>query len=637
MAAALQDAGGVHTELKLSHHHSAWTHRVAGTETSNAPLVGYSMDRSIFRRCIKTLLDDGRIKETDAVIPTSTGRWTTVKILYLADKPMEEVQTYIRGISNATQNILAPKHTAKREQLQKFTEIRMPNLTGAFNARGDASNTSPAGESIVNRRSVLLRELNVIGALYGYKSGRCMRLELLHRAITATIESSVDATSVVSKFPRIISIPFLFEELTLGDWVHCVSQSHYDPDLERLTQTEEGRATKLKNVPKRMQPPGGWGGHSLKSKLATLLNFLIEMRAVTPLIPAMEVSGATITVEKPLHGHPGAFCAPPDAIAAMYFQVYEFIPVYHIASEPSPLLGILPVRDTRELDVYWSTVKIACLEADPQKVPRLDPVPHMGPPQTAALDPTLEIKRTNIAMLRSAVRWMHTLRLLPIQRGALDETVDWKTGEQLITEDEDIRRLAYDNALPYEWTHNAIRERRDLVERKAANRKRRMEEAEAQQRARQQRAQNSLKTKVALRQAQNKQEWEDRVRASAERIGLDFEPELVDFISRQTLLSTTVASRGRDISDKTMDSYSKLYTRSKELGEDAKSIGPPRFQRRPAVSNQEKAGGKVLNRMFILQRRRNAEPSPLQDLLQAQNPGKVSVVEKSGHPKTTNS
>lgn len=585
---ALTEAGGIMTDHKLLIEHREWAVRVVGTDVPFAPPIAAGMDRSVFRRTIAMMLNEGRLKETIVTMPIMTGRWIKANVLYLPETDQTDVQKLIRGLSATTQQAYAPKRLASAKiDATEFTEVRLPSgrpSLGTPTAQGGANAAAAKELSGDDRRAALLTDANVISCLYGWKSGTCLRLLTLHRAIIGALANNPKSPSLVSKAPRIFALPFLLEEITVEEWFACILTNWYDEGLEQFLADRRTRHTRLKDVSRRVRPPGGFNGQGAKKKLLSLLTGLTDLKLVTPLIQVSEEEATVFGGNDDL-GTRGFF--QPSSIVSMapHYLVHDNAPIYHIAKDEKPLLHILPVETPEQAEKYWTVLRDACLQFDRGKLSNLDAGETSEPatvtPLTPCFGPSIETLRT----LRSLQRWRQDARLLPVQKAALDDAIDMRTGTRLLSE-VDLDKLAFDYALSREEVKRQIEKRIEVAKTRAAERKMRELEEVAKAKERQERSDRQLRQKIAERHAQIKRAWEERIRASASRVGVAVGPSLIDFSSRQTLLTSSRA----ELNDLQLDDIVRLFERSRELGPGENLSRPPRqFPRKvPLLRGRER-------------------------------------------------
>ena len=568
----LSETGGVLSDSKLLHAYRAWVSGGQGTNAPFAPLASSCLDRSVFKRTIRAIIDSGRLKETIASIPTTTGRWLSTSVLYLPETSQAEVQNYIRSLNDLTQQAFSIRSApAAKISATQFTEVRLPNsrtgLKGASSSQQRASLVTAQSQlSSEDRRATLLKDPNVISDLYGFKSGRCLRVQTFHLAVMKALVANPNSISLVSPTaPRIIALPLLFEDIAVSDWYACITTVGYDEALERFLADPQSRTTKLRNVPKHIVPDGGFSGKRGSWKMKALLTLMCELKLITPLAA---VSEAEATVRcMPQNGATFDCFHPTDSSTlASHYLVHEVAPVYHIAAEAIGLLGILPVSTVDQADRYWATVKDACLQRNINRLPSLHSTVLKDPLAMAPLTPKLDVSSELLKTLRSISAWRHDIRLVPAQRAALSSAAQLRTEGREMTES-DLHKLMFEFALSRDTVETHF-QHRDQVHR--------AKEAAESTRERQELSERTLRQKIAQRHEQSKQAWEESVRASAERVGTIFQPTLVDFVRRHTQFTT----QGTELSKAQLDRIVNLFERSRsESGLSLVQTRAPRVRR----------------------------------------------------------
>ena len=578
---SLKDGGGVLTDHKLHRQHEDWSAKVVGTDAPFAPAIVASMDRTVFRRALKALQDQGHIKETIATIPTTTGRWIKASIIYLIDTPWDQVQAYIRVQGSTIIDAFTPKRTARTSIAPtQYTEVRVTprssstRKTPRSTPRKGSQATAEGGNETLDlspsdRRAALLQDPNIVAALYGFVSGRSIRSSILHRALVRVFEENKESSSIVSlNAPRIFALPLLVEELTLGEWFSIVQIPTLDEGLVRLLQDPASRQMRMRELPSSVKITGTGAGYGAKWKYRLLLDALVALDVLEPLLPALD-GEATLTCTGEYRGEYSAFKRIQTVSSASYFRLYDFVPVYHIAANTSSLLGVLPVKTVEQVDAFWDNVKRASLIRDLNDIPRVRSSIPMVATQTAPLKEVLELEPNMSKMFRAHGRWRDDMRLDPAQRMALDDTVNEQTGETTLITDEQFQTFAWEYAMRVETAKRYLASRKHVVKRnkevrvdKVSKAKKRKEEAEAAKK----KAEESLQQKLQERRAAQKAEWEARVKAAAERSSVPFSEALVAFVGRHIVQTVAIASSKSKLSDAALDAACRLFVRNQKIG-----------------------------------------------------------------------
>lgn len=616
---ALISAGGVLTEHKLWLAHKAWTYKVAGSDTLHAPPVGYLMDRNVFKRTRTRLLDDGRLKSTVAAAPSATGRWTKNIIDYLPDLTPSALQAYIRSLAVITQVATTPKATPTQKiAAASFTEVRLP--VGGRGPLLEASHTA-LGDSDISpedRRAAMLKETNVIGFLYGYLSGRVARAQVLHQAIARAIATQ-DTLAVLSRTPRVFTIPLLTESITIGEWVTVVPTSWYSEAFIDWMKDPLHRQTLLRDMPKELRPPAGFGGHRAKQHIQTLLDLMVTLQLITPLIPA-EGPEADLIVHSAA-GEDYRFRIAPST-ATMHYVFHDYAPIFRISSDDLPLLGEQPLLQSDDIPQYWSRLQTVSLESstsgfESSNLQADQPTSrHAFPDARGPHHTDYDLNFGRARPLRNPLKWSSDLKPHPAQKAALDKLVDHQTGERKVVSAEDVSAFAWEWALPADWVESYLSRQSETIRSRATERAQRLQEAAKKTFERREQAQKALLTKLAAQQQHTKQQWEARIKRIGEKVGVGFSKDLVDFISRQSLM--TVKHRG--LTDTDVEHSVRVYARSKGMGSGItgfstavqSGVPRPRFTRRPRKDKKVKGkrrkrseGEKLLELMTANGARRN--------------------------------
>ncbi|WWD18115.1 hypothetical protein CI109_102564 [Kwoniella shandongensis] len=560
---SLVDAGGILMNTKLQSEHRDWAHKHAGTDHPHAPTVAYGMDRSHVKKVISSLLKDGRVKETIVTTPTQTGRWVKTIVIYTSDLSDERRQDYIRHMSASMNQIITPlkkEHRRPTASLPNtpFTEIRGPTPRTASKMvtyRPRSGSQTESHRPYSETRAALVKEINVVSQLYGWKAGRCIRAQVLHRAIIKAF--SEVSTSIISTSPRIFALPLLFEDITVGDWFACVLTLQFNEELEEWMHDPAHRALKVKQVPKHFKPPGGFSGHGTKTKLATLLQILIALKIISPVTPT-DAANADLFADQSPMGQGGGFKMAEAGMWSTYYLVHDYAPVYHIALDSPPLLGLVPTKDQTDLDNLWQSIKEASLEGQVDISGKVTHHITPGLPTTARFTETADIGVEYMKMLQHRTRWRDEIHLLQVQKEALNAGIDWKNGQRLITTRQQVEDLAYEYALPPAYVESELDRRVALAREKSARRAERLRETAIRARERQERIQVSLREKLAERQQANRREWEARVQSAAERKGVPYVMEMLEFVSRQTVMSTS-STKQMAISNAMLDHWAGIW------------------------------------------------------------------------------
>lgn len=501
------------------------------------------MDRKVFKRTLNKLLEDGKIKERSATIPTTTGRWIKVVVVFLAESTDEDINAYIRHLANsATAAVASP---ARTKAALEYSAYRRPAPRASVaKTEPEESQVQPAGaRGALTPREVYLSEPGLFAFLLGYITGRAIRAKTLHCAAVKAMETNPTADSVVSVSPKIFALPFLFDEILLNDYLEIYQVMTYDEEVYAFCKDPSNLQLKLCNLPKNISDKINLTGRyaqSPKNNIRALLSILSFLQVVTPLTATADEAAATVHIKGEPKTHPMHFVPNEDPESpSTYYLVHDIVPVYNIADESMSLLGFMDASKHEYLDGVWSAIRSAALHFQ-AALPRINLPPW---PYTPHYSGVLSGARDYQRVLRSARRWRQDIPLLPGQRIAL-EAANSPT-KMPITAPSDIAKLAYDLALPASFVENYLKRRNQVAEPRTYRRrvvriamKPPAEERGVWENLNRHRLTVKQKEKMAVgnelaeRIRASREVYDNRVNAAAQAAGIPVTPELKDYIAR---------------------------------------------------------------------------------------------------------
>ncbi|ORX34152.1 hypothetical protein BD324DRAFT_610180 [Kockovaella imperatae] len=611
---ALRDAGGVLTEHKLRKQHNDWSIRVAGTNVPFAPAIGYNMDRHTFIRTLAQVKSDGRIKQTSSMVATSTGRWQPSSIIYLPETPWDTVAAYIRVQSDAISQILTPKKKTPREVADTdFSILRKPEvaLTKAKRRKHGSRTTSALQPQSLNsplqselrsdispteRRETLLRDPEIVSTLYGFQAARNTRCRILHAALIRAMDDT-ESKSVLSTSPRVFALPLLMEDLTVSEWFSVVRIGTYSEDLETFIRKAENQDVKLRDLPASLGSAAKLAAHGARNKFGTLLDGLVALKIIEPLVAADESNYSLACSDRQLGGK-SYFKGVDSAISATYFRIFDAVPLYHFAADVMTLLAVLPIKDVNEAEHFWSLLKAASMNEEVSQLPQIQGIHCIDRTNMASFTEVSDVSDKQRQYLLHRPPWRVGARLHPVQEEALN---NWVKAHLTSSEsdEQELAQLAGEYAVPLSAVRPYVDQRREILhsrrvrqEKKVATVKVARLSAREKRERDQIRAAEELKQKLADRAAKQKAEWRDRVRTASERTKTPFSEELVDYVGRYMVQSSTIKMTGR-VTDEAICDACRSYLRIKNIGTavgpgQAKPVKAPRSQA-PKVDRESAA------------------------------------------------
>jgi actin-related protein len=556
-----------------------WHKRWAGTDHHHAPRVATQMDRGVFIKCLTLLVEEGRLLTTTATIPTITGQIKQAKVYWLPETKKETVNTYIRSLGQMMTLVYSPKSRATAKiAATEFTEVRLPGQPGLRAKRSSIRPQPPSVTSqklsaapsvtVEQRRTILQQDSNAVPILYGYHSGRNARIATMHQGIVQALAERPDAEGVFSTSPRIFGLELLFNDIAASKWFKSISWVRYSEELAAYLADPSNEDEPIRNIPASARPAGGFGGHLTKTKMLSMLDAMAELKLVVPLAITNADDADYETKDK--SGTTTWFKRAKSVAEAMFFRAYEAAPVYHIASDAASLLGVLSVQTTEQAETFWKVTRDASTLSDINALPVMER--QMDHTRHAPLTNQLDVKNPDLMKnLRTRVRWKGGVRLLDVQRSAIEGLVNLKTGEVRVNAEE-LEAFAYEWCLPVSVVQEHIDHRVDKASKNTQKKLARQRDQEAAIKlayARRKAAEEDLRIKIEEMKAANKAEWEKRVRAAAERTGTEYSEELEAFLTRHSLhalqFSYMLPGRG-SLTDEAMDEGCKMYIRRKAVG-----------------------------------------------------------------------
>lgn len=552
---ALIDAGGVMEVVKLLNFHTNWVKEYAGTDHPNAPLINATMDRTVFKRTINQLVDGGRIKSTKVAVPTMTGRNLTVEIVSTLDVSKADFQAYVRRVQSETAATFTGKRPVRQQiESTEFTEIVVeptkpivPVKTTRAALRPKTARTAqepnvdPSVDlSPENRRGILLKDQVVTPAILGVHSGKIARIATMHQTIVSSFNTAKD--NVISRSPRIFSLELLFTEIPIGKWYQCVSSTRHTDELEAYLLDANTNQTKMRDVPANVRLYQSWGGYGNKEKLRKLLQAMVLLKLIRPLDAVDEVEAELVATDA--SGFTSGFRNAAQIGTAMFFQLYEYAPVYHIAVDLANFLGVVPVATGEQAQQYWDILKRASLNQDDNAIPsmpRVTPAPLSIAPYEATFEVEDHVQFTKA--LRARSRWVTETPLLDLQKTAIDTLFQPGADMARLDSGEFLKAFAREWAIHIDHLRTRIDHKLGKSGPVQLRTKRKEEEQQrkAQEVQRKERAEAEFQAKLREFTRAGEMEWDRRVDEASQRTKVQRSPALDKYL---LVLSLSALKRG---------------------------------------------------------------------------------------------
>jgi hypothetical protein len=542
MLVVLQEAGGVYEEHALWRLHVDWVHRVAGTDVPHAPSVGVTMDRQVWKRLLQSTKDDGRTDDTMSSVPTSTAAWRTYRIVWLVDTPKAKIQEYMRGLANTVKKLTAPKPAVGTElPHMQYTEVKLPSRHPSSTVQHHLSeviDTECRRLTGDERRNALCKDPLVLSQLYGRQSGKWARTSLFHLSVRSAVQNA-DSPLVMDSAAGVFSSPMMTQDIPIGAFYSVVMTHEKDEALLEWLKSPVNRAVPVKDVPYDIRITHGGRRQRTQVRIREHVQLLLALGLISPLSNCTEAE-AYVTVNTPQMPHAPLKIDNKQAQGEVTtYVIHDWAPVYHIAATIPVLLGYLPVRTEEEINKFWEGYKLACREILQHRLPEFTPRSAIESRNIADSPEVIRISNSWRQTLRQPSRWVNHVRLLPVQRDALNETVNWTEATSNIQSDDQLKALAWEFALPEEAVRQHYQMRLQKAIEAKSNREKRTRAMDEALSARHVKAQRALAFKLSERQAQSKRAWEERVARICANLMVQFDHQLLDHVSRQSLTSMT--------------------------------------------------------------------------------------------------
>jgi len=501
MLVVLQEAGGVYEEHALWRLHVDWVHRVAGTDVPHAPSVGATMDRQVWKRLLQSTKDDGRTDDTMSSVPTSTAAWRTYRIVWLVDTPKEKVQEYMRGLANTVKKLTAPKPTAGTElPHMQYTEVKLPARHPSSTVQHHLSeviDTESRELTGDERRNALCKDPLILSQLYGRQSGKWARTNLFHLSVRSAVQN-VDSPLVLDSAAGVFSSPMMSQDIPIGAFYSVVVTHEKDESLLEWLKSPVNRAVPVKDVPFDIRITHDARRQRTQTRIREHVQMLLALGLISPLSICPEEE-AYVTVNTPHMPNAPLKIDTKQAQGEVTttYVIHDWAPVYHIAATVPALLGYLPVRNEEEINKFWESYRLACREILQHRLPEFTPRSAIESRNLADSPEVIRISNSWKQTLRQPSRWVNHIRLLPVQRDALNETVNWTEATSNVQSDEQLKALAWEFALPEEAVRQHYQSRLQKAIEAKSNREKRTRAMDEALSARHVKAQRALAFKLS--------------------------------------------------------------------------------------------------------------------------------------------
>ncbi|WVQ85486.1 hypothetical protein IAT38_007651 [Cryptococcus sp. DSM 104549] len=579
----ITDIGGICLSTKVLQEHRAWAIKWAGHPTHpNAPETNHQMDRNTISSVLEDLVKRGKLKAIKRTISVAGGRAQDVTIICLPDVDAGALDKFAHGLSRTIGHLTMPsKKDMPREAAATYTAIqnrdsktfelkfsrRNKYIGPGYETDSELEDGPDVGEAdnaqaLISRpysatRAAELAITQVCMQLYGLKTGRFARAQAAHRAFIRAFTEAVThpedrSATIISTSPRIFSSAYLFQEMRVSDWYACIAYRKYSDHIGVWLQEPGNRDKRVKDVPKAYWPPGGFEGAHPRAKWEVMITILVNLQLITPLDQAPRDQAQVVVGDL-------GFTKAQQGPWASHFIVHDYVPVFKFAvlEQVAPRIGFLPVKTSAEAARFWRKAMDA---ATNRLIDGSDLFPSVPESEPAPLGPSLiEIKlpKSELTILRKRSRWLHEIRLSPVQHQALEDAIDLENFVCKIPP-EKLDQFAYEHALPLDITNYELRARIENARKLAEEQRIAREQHEAWAAEQHERMQAHIAERQEAAKEANRKAWTAKVAASALRMGVPFDDELLNFVSRKTVTEANQMAAAHQTIDFFVESWSKF-------------------------------------------------------------------------------
>jgi hypothetical protein len=441
----IESFGGVatlHTREFFDAHMALIRTMAQAGEVTSSP-VGVRLDKRTAAGTIDGLVDRGRIKILKTSITTPIGVSRPVSVVYLPDTEQAKLNDFLAALGRNTQHTQQPhirnidehvEYGSDDVQVQRTSlplQLLQVDQAGDDPKEGWCKNTARAKQLFsfddATVRAVLLTERTTLSQLYGFIVGNALRMRKLHLTVIDALERNDQSPNIVSVDHRIVHLSYFCFDLTVSNYCALVSSLNYDEELTRFLETEEGRRTRVRDLPSNFVSILQVGKSRSKSRFLDMLVMLQHLKLATPLQPSD--SDSPWITSSPNGEHPTKFdpvsseawTQTNPSTAPMYWCFSTHAPLHHwaISETSTPFWKDYSVFSTLDASTYWRDLEEAYKDGGGVKAitsSEADFIRVLG-------------GRTNLARsLRRTTSWSEEYTLTWHQTQYLKEFVDLSTG-----------------------------------------------------------------------------------------------------------------------------------------------------------------------------------------------------------------
>ncbi|KZT36030.1 hypothetical protein SISSUDRAFT_1008008, partial [Sistotremastrum suecicum HHB10207 ss-3] len=284
----LESKGGIAnvSGMEFQHAHSALVDQKLQAGELPSASVKAKMDRRSIISSVERLAEGGKLK----IISTCTlhrGVQRNVKVAYLETVTEDEVARFLENLQK--EEPIPPKPPKTRTRVEHADRVLEAHPGMETLKPYPSINRELEAEFGADHREILEHK-QTIAQLYGYIVGKMQRAKLLHSYICSILSSGETFRSILSRPHAVIDMSGLCQEIPVHLYCAIVPMVTYNEDTLSILKTDEGRSTKISDLPREQRVALGTGRVRCKNKIQETLKLLSDLFLSTPLVESASPS-----------------------------------------------------------------------------------------------------------------------------------------------------------------------------------------------------------------------------------------------------------------------------------------------------------------------------------------------------------
>lgn len=369
----LQNLGGIaNTSVKeFSDEHAAVVDALiaAGEPTSSS--AGSRLDKRTMTATLNELEAQGKIKLLTTSLTSSTGVTRPVKVAYLADTPVEDLNAFLANISR-TQTVVSQPSIKVLEEVVEYGGSRRTKKPGRSSAAEISLDNAreyvpegtpkPVPADSAAAKEQLHAEPNTVRQEYGFVVGTIARAKILHLHLLNIFDEQVPLDSIVSYEQRILKLSYFFQDIPLSTFAAIMPGRVHRDEVHELLSTPEGRQTPMREASQAVQEAFELNTPRTRDRMLDNLDRLKRLYLAVSL-QASEAEQPLIRCA-PNGEHPTAF-EPTTSDKPEYWALTRTaaMHLWALSKTDPPFYRHTLVSTTAEAEEFWEELQRVSLDA----------------------------------------------------------------------------------------------------------------------------------------------------------------------------------------------------------------------------------------------------------------------------------